>query len=1037
MKKKLLSFALAFAVLLGSASALPQEAFTDSAAITASAAGETSGMCGGELSWSLSGGVLTISGDDYMYDYTRGTSPFQNRTDIKSVVISPGVKNIGKYAFSGCTAITGVTIPDSIQTINPYAFSNCTGLKNITIPDSVAVIGSYAFSSSGLVSVTIPSSVTTIEDSTFAACSSLSSVTIPDSVKKLDTYAFASCSSLKDLPVMKGVTTLGDYAFCNCDALTDITIPSSVTSLGTGVFSGCDEIKSAVIPNSIKSIGARTFENCKKLSSANIPGSVTSIGSYAFYCCTIKSITLPSGLKTIGDHAFCATPLTAVSIPNSVTSIGNYAFSSCSKLTTINIPSSVTAIPKGMLEYCYAITSITIPGSIKTIGEWAFHDCNALSKITIQSGVTTIGNNAFFGCTAITGITLPSSVKTIGNSAFYKCRGLTGITIPSSVTSIGESAFSDCTALKSITIPTSVKTIGKSAFAKSTALKSITIPKSVTAIAESTFSGCTGLTSVTIPGSVTAIKSSAFEGCTRISQITIPSGVKTIGDKAFYNCSGIRSVAVPGTVTIIGKEAFSGCSGLYRVTIPASVTTVGEQAFYNCTNLKGVTIPKTVNRIGSKAFGFDKNGKLSGFIATCYPNSAGMNYVTSNGLKYVQYSSSHKHTYAHTVVSATCNERGFTVHRCKTCNYTYLDTYTAIKPNAHKYGSWAVAKSASPGVNGTMSRTCSLCGGVSTTKYVYFSRLYGSTRYATAASIADRVRKVNGDTDTVILVNSEKFADALAGVPYAYLKNAPILLVPNPKDANHYSGFSDAIIEMIKLGTKNVIILGGNSSVSKEKVEDVLKKQGKNVTRIAGATRYQTAAKIAETVNPNPSEVFIVYSQKFPDALSISSIAAQKKAPILYVDKTGTIDKYTKAYLTKHKSTIKKAYVIGGTGAISNNVKSQIDKTLGITSTRIKGSTRYETCLAVLNYSGFKSFVNGTDLCVSTGEKFPDALAGGVLAAMTKGPVMLVNGKTSSLTLTDAQKAFLKARTTETITVLGGKGAVPSNHVRTISIASA
>ena len=68
---------------------------------------------------------------------------------------------------------------------------------------------------------------------------------------------------------------------------------------------------------------------------------------------------------------------------------------------------------------------------------------------------------------------------------------------------------------------------------------------------------------------------------------------------------------------------------------------------------------------------------------------------------------------------------------------------------------------------------------------------------------------------------------------------------------------------------------------------------------------------------------------------------------------------------------------------------------------RIAGSNRYETCHSV--NIRFESLLNGSSVCVAKGLDFPDALAGGVLAAMNNSPLLLADNA-----LKDSQKFYLE-----------------------------
>ena len=179
----------ALAVLLSAMllSAVPLTAMAAEVAPQEQSVGASSGTTG-DCTWTLdNNGVLTISGNGKMGDYS---SQYSSSTyiyittapwgaNIKTVVIEGGVTSIGDNAFYNCKNLTSVTIGNSVTSIGEYAFYGCKLLTSVTIPDSVASIGDYAFSNcTGLTSVTIPDSVTSIGDGAFDYCTGLTSVTI-------------------------------------------------------------------------------------------------------------------------------------------------------------------------------------------------------------------------------------------------------------------------------------------------------------------------------------------------------------------------------------------------------------------------------------------------------------------------------------------------------------------------------------------------------------------------------------------------------------------------------------------------------------------------------------------------------------------------------------------------------------------------------------------------------------------------------------------------------------------------------------------
>ena len=182
------------------------------------------GGSAGNVTWSYSGGVLTISGTGRMPDYDHTARPWAAYSgQIRTVTVGNGVTSIGNCAFERCSSLTSVTIPGSVTSIGNSAFYACGSLTGVTIPSGVTSIGDSAFwLCSSLTDVTIPSGVTSIGGSAFGHCGSLTGVTIPNGVASIGPSAFSSCGSLTSVTIPSSVTSVGEMAFHNCGRLRDV-----------------------------------------------------------------------------------------------------------------------------------------------------------------------------------------------------------------------------------------------------------------------------------------------------------------------------------------------------------------------------------------------------------------------------------------------------------------------------------------------------------------------------------------------------------------------------------------------------------------------------------------------------------------------------------------------------------------------------------------------------------------------------------------------------------------------------------------------
>ncbi|XKH50436.1 cell wall-binding repeat-containing protein [Chryseomicrobium palamuruense] len=276
-----------------------------------------------------------------------------------------------------------------------------------------------------------------------------------------------------------------------------------------------------------------------------------------------------------------------------------------------------------------------------------------------------------------------------------------------------------------------------------------------------------------------------------------------------------------------------------------------------------------------------------------------------------------------------------------------------------------------------------------------FNRIAGDTRYVTSVQVS---KEGWTTANTVVLASGENFPDALAGGPLAKNLDAPILLTKKG------SLPSEVLAEIKRLGAKKVVILGGTGSVAAT-VETALRKADLSIDRIAGENRYQTAEKIAERLPA--SKAVVANGANFADSLAVAAAAAEQGMPILLTQKD-------KVSFTKKHSTYT---VIGGTAAVSDAVKNSLN------ATRISGKSRYETSAAVVaKYYGTKS---GYKPVVTSGEDFPDALTGSVLAAKKSVPVLLV----AKEYLPAATKNVIETKKVPSLKVVGGKTVVTAQSL--------
>ncbi len=213
-----------------------------------SAMAAESGSCGNGVTWTLSDGNLTVSGNGAMYDYGElNKAPWMKYADsIRSVTVSDGVTKIGSFAFYQLQNLTAVTIADTVQEIGNYAFLACPSLVVLDLGKGIKTIGQSAFElCTALKGVRLPNSLQTLRFQAFYRCESLLSIIIPASVTTMESTVFAYCTSLCTAVVHAGISELPHWTFYGCTALESVTITENITTLGAEAFKDCDNLTDA------------------------------------------------------------------------------------------------------------------------------------------------------------------------------------------------------------------------------------------------------------------------------------------------------------------------------------------------------------------------------------------------------------------------------------------------------------------------------------------------------------------------------------------------------------------------------------------------------------------------------------------------------------------------------------------------------------------------------------------------------------------------------------------------------------------------
>ncbi len=277
-----------------------------------------------------------------------------------------------------------------------------------------------------------------------------------------------------------------------------------------------------------------------------------------------------------------------------------------------------------------------------------------------------------------------------------------------------------------------------------------------------------------------------------------------------------------------------------------------------------------------------------------------------------------------------------------------------------------------------------LCTGKDTWFYVdpKSVRVYGDDRYETSVKLSASGFQTAG---AVVVANGSSYADALAAAGLAGTTGAPVLLV------SATSAPSSVLAEIQRLGATKAYVVGGTSVVSDSVVAAIrtipaLASAGR-VERVAGANRYETAAKVALRIQSLKGgatlpRAVLVSGTSFADAVAVAPLAYRKGLPVLLVNTSG-VPAQTRSALSSIGAT--KILSVGGEAVVPSAVLAST----GISYSRIAaGASRYDTAAKLADYMVASEGFTWDNVHVANGVTLADALSAGPFAGRKNGPLL-------------------------------------------------
>lgn len=158
------------------------------------------------------------------------------------------------------------------------------------------------------------------------------------------------------------------------------------------------------------------------------------------------------------------------------------------------------------------------------------------------------------------------------------------------------------------------------------------------------------------------------------------------------------------------------------------------------------------------------------------------------------------------------------------------------------------------------------------------------------------------------------------------------------------------------------------------------------MTRLQGATRYDTAVQVSRSAFPTTSPAVVLASgEDFADALAGSALAGAADGSLLLTQRAELPESVRLEMVRLRPSRV---YLLGGASAVTTGVLSSVTKALpSADATRIAGINRFETAAKVAEV--ISGIAEPARVFVVSGVSWPDAASASAIAYAKGYPILL------------------------------------------------